>query len=102
VNNKKIKNFDEFYQFYLTEHTNSTNRLLHFIGTSLSILLLIYFIIIKKYLYIIGIPIIGYGFAWVGHFFFEKNKPASFNQPIYSFICDFLMWFHLLTRKIKF
>ena len=97
--NRTYNSFQEFYPFYLSQHQNSICRLLHFIGTSLIILLLIFYV--RSPLDLIILPFIGYGLAWVGHFFFEKNKPATFQYPIYSFLGDFVMFWHILTLKEK-
>ncbi|NRA64146.1 MAG: DUF962 domain-containing protein [Pseudobacteriovorax sp.] len=99
---RKYSSFSEFYTFYLSEHSNRTCRRLHFIGSFLSLCLLFYSIITKHYSLMFVIPVIGYGFAWVGHFFFEKNKPATFTYPVYSFLGDWIMFKDILTRKISF
>ena len=91
----------DFYEFYLSEHKNIINRRLHFIGSLFSISLLIILIFIKKY-NLIYIPFLtGYVFAWIGHFFFEKNKPATFKAPIKSFLCDWIMTFDIIRGKVK-
>ncbi len=100
--NKQFTSLKEFYPYYLTEHQNSTSRKLHFVGTLLIFVVLVYGIITQKWTLLWWIPIIGYGFAWVGHFFFEKNKPATFKHPFYSLASDFILFFDLLTRKQKF
>ena len=85
---QKFTSFSEFFPFYLGEHRNPTCRVLHFIGTSIGLALLITAILSARY-WLIPIAFVqGYGWAWVGHFGFEKNKPASFKQPVYSFIGD--------------
>ncbi len=99
---KAYKNLKEFYPFYLTEHSNPISRRLHFIGTFLIFIVLIICILLKLWWYLLLIPVIGYGFAWVGHFFFEKNKPATFEYPFYSLASDFRLFFELLTGKRKF
>jgi len=91
----------EFYQFYLSEHQNLINRRLHFFGSILALTLLIDFIIFEKYKLIPFALLFGYGPAWVGHFFFEKNKPASFKYPLKSFICDWLMVKDIILGKVK-
>ena len=96
----KIKTYAEFWDFYLLEHTQPMTRYLHFIGTSLGIILLIWFLQSGSYLYIPLCFIIGYGFAWFSHFFIEKNKPASFKYPFWSFISDYKMMFYMLIGKI--
>ena len=100
---ERIKTYTEFYQFYLTEHENKTCRTLHFIGTGTLISVAIYLSLNSLWsAYWWSVPLIGYGFAWVGHFFFEKNKPATFKYPLWSLISDFKMFFQLLTGRIGF
>lgn len=99
---KRISSLKEFYPFYLQEHRNSTSRILHFIGTSLVILLLPAALLFHDLRLLMLIPFVGYGFAWVGHFFFEKNKPATFKYPAYSLASDFLLFWDLLRGKEKF
>jgi hypothetical protein len=95
---KKFSSFKEFYPFYLAEHSNKTCRALHFVGSTLVICILIVVVATRQFKLLFLIPIIGYGFAWVGHFLFEKNKPATFKYPLYSFIGDWVMWWQILTR----
>ena len=102
VATQKFTSFAAFYPFYLGEHRNATCRMLHFIGTSIGLLLLIYALWSGRYALIALAFVQGYAWAWVGHFVFEKNKPASFKQPLYSFMGDWVMWFQLLTGRIKF
>jgi len=99
---KKYKSLKEFYPFYLTEHLNTTCRSLHFIGTSLLIIVLVWALATQTWWALAFIPVIGYGFAWTGHFFFEKNKPATFIYPAYSLASDFIMFKDLLIGKEKF
>jgi hypothetical protein len=99
---KKYQSLKEFYPYYLSEHQNPTSRLLHFIGTGLVLVVLVLGIALENYSWLAGIPVLGYGFAWVGHFFFEKNKPATFTYPFYSLASDFLLFFDLLRGKEKF
>jgi hypothetical protein len=98
----QFKSFDEFYPYYLTEHSNFVCRTLHFIGTFFVIILTLYAIITLQLKLILFAPLVGYGFAWVGHFGFEKNKPATFKYPLYSFRADFVMFWQLLTGKLSF
>eukprot|EP01104_Vermistella_antarctica_P008178 TRINITY_DN2042_c0_g3_i1.p1 TRINITY_DN2042_c0_g3~~TRINITY_DN2042_c0_g3_i1.p1 ORF type:complete len:115 (-),score=16.41 TRINITY_DN2042_c0_g3_i1:235-579(-) len=99
---KEFASINEFYPFYLSEHTNRTNRRLHFIGSNLVLLVTSFLLFTAQYTRLWVVPFIGYGFAWVGHFFFEKNKPATFKHPLYSFVCDWVMCFQIWTGKIKF
>ena len=100
--NKILKTYTEFYAFYLNEHKNKTCRILHFVGTTLVFITTGIAIYINTWQLWIAIPIIGYSFAWVGHFFFEKNKPAIFKHPFWSLYSDFKMFFELLVGKIRF
>lgn len=104
---KTYKSLKEFYPFYLSEHTDQTCRTLHFIGTGLVIFsfLMFWYTVFTgqvNWTYLWIIPLLGYGFAWVGHFFFEKNKPATFQYPGYSLASDFIMFKDLLVGKEKF
>jgi len=97
---KKYTSFWSFYPYYLTEHSDLTNRVLHFIGTAGLIGILITTIVLQKWWMLALIPVCGYGFAWVGHFFIEKNRPATFTYPLYSLGSDFVMFWHILTGQI--
>ena len=98
---KRYETFKEFYPFYLSEHSNKVCRLMHFIGTTLVLALLIYGIATKQYKLLWFLPVAGYGFAWIGHFVFEKNRPASFKQPFFSFIGDWVMYAQIWLGKVK-
>ena len=92
--------FSDFYPFYLQEHQNKTSRILHFIGTLLVLLQLGgYLYILPNWWFWFSLPLTGYGFAWVGHFFFEKNRPATFRYPLWSLRGDFTLFFEILLQK---
>ncbi|MGB7540981.1 MAG: DUF962 domain-containing protein [Burkholderiales bacterium] len=96
------KSFADFYPFYLSEHSNRTCRRLHFAGTSIGGLFLLQAIeSLNPWWIIVGLAV-GYAFAWVGHFRFEKNRPATLTYPFYSFVGDWAMWKDTLTGKIPF
>jgi hypothetical protein len=95
------KTFAEFYPFYLSEHNSPRNRRLHFIGTAAVLLALIVFLLTMNWLFLAAVPVLGYGFAWVGHFIVERNRPATFSHPLYSLMGDFVMFKDILTGKIK-
>jgi len=97
-----FNSFKAFYPYYLKEHRNVTCRRLHFIGSLLVLMVIITALLSQKYALLWLLPIIGYGFAWVGHFFFEKNRPATFKHPFYSLWGDWVMFKDILTGKIKF
>jgi hypothetical protein len=99
---KNYTTFEEFYPYYLSEHSNITNRRLHVIGTSLALLQIIRSLVMIQLWGLLLAVVIGYGCAWVGHFFFEKNKPATFKYPLFSLRGDFVMMKDVLTGKIKF
>ncbi|WP_426100129.1 Mpo1-like protein [Pseudomonas sp. PSPC3-3] len=101
-NIKRFNSFAEFYPYYLKEHGNSTCRRLHFIGTTLVIGLLAYALGKGAVGLLLAVPIAGYGFAWVGHFFFEKNRPATFQHPLYSLLGDFVMYRDMILGKVPF
>ena len=88
---KRYQTFEEFYPYYLSQHANLTNRRLHIIGTFIAILHLIYAIIFFSPINVIYGIVTGYALAWVGHFFFEKNKPATFQYPLFSLKGDVRM-----------
>lgn len=92
----------EFYPFYLGEHSNRTCRRLHFIGSSLTLGCLAALLLTGQWFWLPAAFVCGYGFAWVGHFAFEKNRPATFRHPLYSFVSDWIMYKDILTGKIPF
>jgi len=98
----EYRKFSEFYPFYLTEHSNRTSRRLHFTGTSLGVAFLLHAFSTLDFRWLLAGLVCGYAFAWVGHFFFEKNRPATFKYPVYSFIGDWVMWKDILTGRISF
>jgi len=98
----QFASFREFYPFYLNEHANRTCRRLHFVGTSLVVLCLVALALTRNVWWIAAALSCGYGFAWVGHFFFEHNKPATFRHPLYSFIGDWAMYAQMLSGRIPF
>lgn len=99
---QRFSSFGEFYPFYLSEHSNRTSRRLHFIGTCLVLATLLYAVVKSELLFLLLLPALGYGFAWAGHFFFEKNRPVTFRHPLYSLIGDFVMFKDILVGKIRF
>lgn len=103
---KKYKTFWTFYNFYLTEHSDRICRGLHFMGTFLVLIFFFEFLTTvylgdPQFILLLFIPLAGYGFAWFGHFFFEKNVPATFTYPLWSLGSDFVMFWHIITLQIK-
>lgn len=99
-NNKEFNSFSSFYPYYLAEHKNKTCRRLHFIGSTLVLLILLFALVTTHWSLLWLLPIAGYGFAWVGHFFFEKNKPATFQYPLYSLMGDWVMYKDIIRGKV--
>lgn len=102
VDLKAIQTFAEFYPFYLGEHQNRTCRRLHFLGSTLALVCLAMLIATGQWWWFLLGLLAGYGCAWIGHFGFEKNKPASFKRPLYSFMGDWVMYKDLWTGRIPF
>ena len=101
INNERIENYREFWDFYVSEHREPLTRYLHFVGTGLGIVLLVWIIRGGHWFYLPLCFATGYAFAWFSHFFVEKNKPASFKYPLWSFISDYKMMWYMLTGKMN-
>ena len=97
----KFASFAEFYPFYLTEHRDPVCRRLHFAGTLIVIAAIIAAIVARDARWLAAAPLGGYGLAWTGHFFFEKNRPATFRHPVYSLLGDWAMFRDVLTGQIR-
>jgi hypothetical protein len=100
MSERRIETYEEFWPFYVREHANKTNRRLHFIGSTGSLLFAIAAIVRKEPKHLLHALVSGYGGAWIGHFFFEKNKPASFKYPLWSFVSDWKMYAKILTGQM--
>ena len=98
---KRYASFGEFYPFYLSEHANRNSRRLHFVGSCGVLVLLALALVQRNAWWLAGAPVCGYGFAWVGHFFFEKNRPATFRYPLYSLMGDWMMFKDILIGRVR-
>jgi hypothetical protein len=98
----RFSSFADFYPFYLDEHRNAVSRRLHFVGTSIALVILVTALFTQSWWLLLAALIQGYAFAWVGHFFFERNRPATFKYPGYSLMGDWRMWWEILTRQRPF
>jgi hypothetical protein len=96
----RYRTFKEFYPFYLQEHSNSTCRRLHFAGSTIVLLLVALVMVTGELALLWLLPVVGYGFAWVGHFFFEHNRPATFKYPLFSLLGDWVMFRDMLTGRV--
>ncbi|TBW59093.1 DUF962 domain-containing protein [Marinobacter halodurans] len=98
----RFNRFADFYPYYLEEHSDVTCRRLHYLGSILVLAILLYAVTTSQWLYLLLLLVVGYGFAWLGHFLFEKNRPATFQYPLYSLMGDWVMLKDMLTGRIRF
>lgn len=97
----RFNSFAEFYPYYLAEHSQPTCQRLHYIGSLLVIALLAFVLFTQRWWLLPALPLVGYGCAWIGHFAFEKNRPATFRYPLYSFMGDWVMLIDALTGRLR-
>lgn len=98
---KRFKTFREFYPHYLAEHGNRTCRRLHFVGSALVLIVLATALVTRRWELLWLLPLLGYGFAWVGHYFFEHNRPATFTYPLFSLMGDWVMFRDMLIGRLR-
>ena len=98
---RRFASFREFYPFYLDEHRHPVSRRLHFIGSCGVLVLLLVALLTANAWWLLAALACGYGCAWIGHFFFEKNRPATFTHPVYSFMGDWVMFKDILAGRIR-
>lgn len=96
----RYESFAQFYPFYLSQHQSQLCRRAHFIGSSSALAALIQFGVSLDPWWLLFALVSGYGAAWIGHYFFEKNRPATFSHPLYSFMGDWVMYWQMLTGKV--
>ncbi|KAK1377490.1 L-rhamnose-proton symporter like [Heracleum sosnowskyi] len=94
-----FRNMDEFWPYFVSQHSKPATRRWHFAGVFASILCLIYSFTFN-WCYLFGVPVLAYGAAWYSHFFVERNVPASFDYPLWSFLCDMKMFGLILTGQM--
>ena len=97
----EFSNYEEFFTFYLHEHSDPRNRAMHAAGTLLGLCTLIVPFVVRHPWYALLWPVVSYAFAWTGHFLIEGNKPATFGHPFWSFISDFKMLGLMATGKLE-
>ncbi len=97
---RQFRTFAEFYPFYLGEHSDRNCRRMHFLGSSLGLLCLALLLWTGQPMYLLLGLVAGYACAWIGHFVFEKNRPASFKRPLYSFMGDWVMYKDMWMGKV--
>lgn len=96
-----FRSFSEFYPYYLSEHKDPVCRRLHYLGSTLVLAILVTLVVTGLWGYWWLMLVAGYGFAWVGHFKFEHNKPATFKYPFYSLAADWVMYKDFLTGQLQ-
>ncbi|MEM7501043.1 MAG: DUF962 domain-containing protein [Pseudomonadota bacterium] len=101
MSQRTFRNFSEFYPYYLSEHSDPRCRSLHYIGSMLVLGVLAFTIWTGRWAALWFLPLIGYGFAWAGHFFFEKNRPATFRYPVFSLMGDWVMLSDFVTGRLR-
>ncbi|CAG2128767.1 Mpo1-like protein [Cupriavidus numazuensis] len=99
---REFESFAAFYPYYLSEHQDRTCRRLHFAGSTVALLCLLMLVVTGSAWWLLGAVLSGYAFAWVGHFVFEKNRPATFRHPFYSLMGDWVMYADILRGRIPF
>ena len=92
MSNTDFRSFDEFWPYYLREHSKGATRALHFAGTTVAMVAVAAGVVLRRPALLIAAPVVGYGMSWIGHFFVEKNRPATFKYPLWSFQGDMKMW----------
>jgi hypothetical protein len=97
---RQFNSFSEFYPFYLQQHSDPVCRLLHYIGSTLVLLSFAWIVVVQAWMWLWLLPVFGYGCAWIGHFYFEHNRPATFTYPWYSLMGDWVMYFQFLTGRL--
>lgn len=93
--------FDEFWRHYKTLHRHPANRTLHRVGTAFAVGLLGYALFRRRFRLLPLVPLIGYLPAWLGHFIFERNRPATFTHPLWSLLADFRMLGGMVAPRAK-
>jgi hypothetical protein len=96
----RFDDFQDFWPFYVLEHSKPATRLSHFVGTTAAAFFVVMGIATGLYWLVPLGLVAGYGSAWVSHFFIEHNKPASFKQPVYSFLADWKMWAYMIAGRM--
>lgn len=101
MTNRRFNSFSEFWPHYLAEHSRPATRLLHYAGTLIAIGFIIMLVAIGRWWLFPLAFVPAYAFAWTAHFFIERNRPATFTYPLWSFMGDWKMLFLGLTGRLK-
>ena len=101
MNEPKIETFEQFWDYYVGEHRKKSTRIFHFVGTTAAMACAATGLLTKRRWLLLVAPVLGYGPAWISHFFIEKNKPATFKYPLWSLQADFVMWWKMLSGQMQ-
>jgi hypothetical protein len=96
----RFTSFAEFWPFYVEEHSRPATRWVHFVGSTLAIALLVVALVWQQWWWLLAVPVLGYGFAWLSHFGIEHNRPATFKYPLWSLAADWKMWWLMMTGQM--
>lgn len=100
MSESEMKSFAEFWPFYVREHSQTATRVLHAAGTTASTLMIVGLLATGRWRWLPAALVVGYGFAWVGHFFVEHNRPATFKHPLWSLLADYKMVALMLSGRM--
>jgi hypothetical protein len=96
----RYRSFEDFWPFYLREHSRPGTRMLHYAGTSMVVLIAVAALATRTWWLLLFVPVAGYGFAWASHLGVERNRPATFTYPLWSLRADFRMCRLWLTGRL--
>lgn len=97
---ERPQNYADFWPIYLAEHGRPLTRALHYLGTGLGLTIASVAVASRSEIWLLAALVVGYGFAWIGHYFVEKNRPATFSYPVWSFMSDFRMFGLFVTGRM--
>lgn len=95
-----FERYRDFWPYYLQEHAKPATRALHFAGTGLALVLLVLWVVLWHWGWLLAAIVSGYAFAWIGHFWVERNRPATFRYPLWSLASDFRMFYLWATGRL--
>ena len=98
---KPYKTYQDFFLFYLNEHSKPLTRAFHYVGTTIALTCIAFFVVTFNAWFLLTGLITAYGMAWISHFTIEHNKPATFTYPVWSYIADHHMLLLALTGRLR-
>jgi hypothetical protein len=97
---KRFNSFVEFYPVYLAMHDHPINRGLHVVGNLLALATLVFAVVARSWPLLLAVPLLGNGFAWVGHYRFQRNRPGVFTYPFYGCLGSWVMTWEVLLGRL--